>query len=126
MRIDRISLALGAVNLALLATLLVQGRPAAAADEVLRGRSLEIVDADGRVRASIGLVRAGLAEPEVVLLRLIDGSGQPSVKISTSGASSGMSLVGGDDESYVLIEAAGPRPQLKLSGPQGRARTLTP
>ncbi|MCA1696315.1 MAG: hypothetical protein LC749_17235, partial [Actinobacteria bacterium] len=49
MKIQRVLIALTVVNLALLVFVLVQIKSA----PVLRGRSLEIVDDQGRVRASI-------------------------------------------------------------------------
>jgi hypothetical protein len=91
---------------------------------VLRGSALEIVDATGNVRASIGILPGGTdagGQPfaETVLLRLIDGAGQPSVKISTTGAASGLSFVGGDDASYVILEADGPETTLRMVEPGG-------
>ena len=41
-------------------------------------------------------------------LRLCQPNGQPSVKIDTSMTGAGLSFVGGDDESYVILEADGP------------------
>lgn len=98
---------------------------------VLRGSGIEIVDDQGRLRASLNIQPAGKtaegeALPETVLLRLIDGNGQPSVKVSASGTASGLSFEGGDDESYIVLEADGPNSSLKLVGPDGRQQLLAP
>ena len=50
-----------------------------------RRRGLQIVDSQGRVRASIQLLAAEAAKRlEMVLLRLITENGRPSVKIAAS------------------------------------------
>jgi hypothetical protein len=92
----------------------------------LRGSGLEIVDAEGRVRASISILPASGPSAETVLLRLIDSNGQPSVKIGTSLTSAGLSLVGGDDESYIVLKAEGSAPVLKLARRDGPERTVEP
>ena len=83
------ALALTAVNLAVLLFTLAELRPAAAQGKapVLRGSGLEIVDEQGRVRASITVMPAGTSAAgdryaETVLLRLITERGRPSVKIA--------------------------------------------
>ncbi len=55
MKIQRFAIALTLINLALLILLLAQKLSAGAQNvaPVLRGRALEIVDSEGRVRASI-------------------------------------------------------------------------
>jgi hypothetical protein len=100
---------------------------------VLRGRSLEIVDQDGRVRASISVLPAGTsakgdASRETVLLRLITEKGRPSVKIGTSEESAGMSLAGpsGTSNTYLILEARGTSSSLKLRNEDGRERVVTP
>ena len=121
----RFHIALTAINLVLLLILGGSLWPVSAdtAPPVLRGSALEIVDATGKVRASIGILPAGTDAsgpyPETVLLRLIDPAGQPSVKISTTGDASGLSFVGGDDASYVILEADGPETALRLVEPGG-------
>ena len=121
-------------NFALLVLLLVKPASTDAAtdsDAVLRGRGLEIVDASGRVRASITLLPPtlqanGEKSSETVLLRLINSAGQPSVKIATSETGSGLSLVGGDDLSYVVVTAEGPATLLKMVEPNGRQQIISP
>jgi hypothetical protein len=87
----RLLVALTAVNLAGLLFTLGVMRPAAAdsVPEVLRARSLQIVDDKGRVRASIAVLpastsAAGERHAETVILRLITELGRPSVKIGSS------------------------------------------
>jgi hypothetical protein len=87
MKTQRILFVLTALNLALLLLTIAQEfRPAFAQSDLpaLRGRSLEIVDAQGRVRASIQVLspaksQKGEEEAETVLLRL-----SPSVGVHRS------------------------------------------
>jgi hypothetical protein len=65
-------------------------------------------------------------QAETVLFRLITQDGQPSVKIAASAASAGLSFVGGDDESYVILDADGPKTRLKMVEPQGREKLIAP
>jgi hypothetical protein len=121
-------------NFCLLAVLLAKAAPTGAApatDAVLRGRALEIVDGAGRVRASITLLppaqqATGGISSETVLLRLINSTGQPSVKIAASETTAGLSFVGGDDLSYVVLSAEGPATTLKMVEPHGRQQILSP
>jgi hypothetical protein len=136
MKVQRFGIALTVVNVLLLAVVLSQSsRPAIASDTpaVLRGRSLEIVDAQGRVRASIGVFPAtteanGTASPDTVLLRLITERGRPAIKISTSEEGSGMAVVGptGTHQTYVSVGAKGTETTLKLKNEDGRERVLVP
>jgi hypothetical protein len=106
---------------------------------VLRGSGLEIVDAQGKVRASIQIVPAGPARmadgsvakdgkiyPETVLFRLIRPDGRPSVKISTSEQGSGLTLGGGIDPTYIVLDADGGAPSLSLTNKDGRQQFIKP
>ena len=137
MNMQRLGIALTVANLFLLAILLMQtSRPAVASEvpAMLRGRGLEIVDAQGRVRASISVFPEersanGSTVPETVLLRLITERGRPAVKISTSEkGGSGMALVGptGTSQTYVSIGAKDTSTTLKLKNEDGKERTLVP
>ena len=96
MKIQRLSVILTVINLALLAFLLAQTRLQIGAQgvrvstnfdgSVLRGRALEIIDDQGRTRAAINLHAAvqAASSPDTVILRLVDPNGRPSVKLSTS------------------------------------------
>ena len=135
MNTQRFGIVITVVNLFLLALLISQvNRPAIASEGMLRGRGLEIVDAKGRVRASISVMPEeksanGSTVPETVLLRLITDRGRPAVKISTSeGGGSGMSLAGptGTHQTYVSIGAKDTSTNLKLKNEDGKERMLTP
>ena len=129
MRRETILGALTAVNLVMLAGMvLTQILPARAQDEpgILRGSELQIVDGQGRVRSSISVLPAKDGQAETVLFRLITQDGQPSVKIAASTASAGLSFVGGNDESYVILDAEGPKTRLKMVEPQGREKLIAP
>jgi hypothetical protein len=129
MRRDTILGALTAINLLLLAGIvLTQVLPARAQDQpgILRGSGLQIVDGQGRVRSSISILPAKDGQAETVLFRLITEDGQPSVKIAASSASAGLSFVGGDDESYVILDADGPKTRLRMVEPQGREKLIGP
>lgn len=129
MRRETILSALTAINLILLSGIvLTQILPARAQDQpgILRGSGLQIVDGQGRVRSSISVLPAKEGQAETVLFRLITQDGQPSVKIAASTASAGLSFVGGDDESYVILDADGPKTRLKMVEPQGREKLIAP
>jgi hypothetical protein len=103
------------------------------ATPVLRGRGLEIVDDQGRVRASISVLPAGTSEkgdryPETVLLRLITERGRPSVKIGASEETAGLSFSGptGTKDTWVILESKGTASALKLRNENGREQVLKP
>ena len=136
MNTPRSLVALTLINLALLLLTLVQQlRPAFAQGDVpvLRGRALEIVDAQGRVRASINVVPAskspkGEDQAETVLLRLITEQGRPSVKIGASEPTSGLSFAGptGTKDTYVVLQSKATISSLKLRNEDGREQVLSP
>jgi hypothetical protein len=135
MKTQRILIILTLVNLAVLVATLTGGRTVAAetVSPVLRGRALEIVDEQGRVRASLTVLPAGTSEhgdryPETVLLRLITERGRPSVKISASEEAAGVSLAGPSStkDTYVIAEAKGRASSLKLRNEDGREQVLKP
>jgi len=129
MKPTRLVYVLGAANVALLALVLLQSlSPARAADDdgILRGRGLQIVDAQGRVRASLAVLPARTGEAETVLLRLITERGRPSVKIAASESGAGMSLTGptGTSDTYVVIEAGERTTTIKLRDEDGAQQVL--
>jgi len=137
-----VSSVLTLVNLAILILLLNQVRPVEANNglPVLRGRALEIVDAQGKVRASIQVVPQGPARrpdgvptewgdkvfPEAVVLRLIRPDGRPSVKIATTEQGSGLDLGGGIDPTYVTLSAEDGETSLALINKDGRRQVIKP
>jgi len=137
MKTQRALLVLTLINLALLITLLVQVRHVTPGNEiapVLRGRALQIVDDQGRVRASINVYPAVSREDEsggsgdTVLLRLITERGRPSVKIAASEQQAVLALVGpsGTKETYAQLGAKGTVSSLRLKSEDGRERVLEP
>jgi len=133
--------ALTALNLLLLVSLLVERiQPAFAspgAAEVLRGKGLEIVDAQGRVRASIEIIPRDstvkmpdgtVGYPETVLLRLSSSIGRPNVKLAATEDGSGMSLGGSSDarNTYMQLMARGATTQLKLTAEGKPDRVIAP
>ncbi|MDB5943183.1 MAG: hypothetical protein JWQ13_2749 [Ramlibacter sp.] len=135
MKLQRLLFVLTAVNLALLVFLLVSniGHASAETAPVLRGRALEIVDAQGRVRASISLLPAstqpnGETYAETVLLWLITERGRPAVKIGASEQTAGLSFAGptGTKDTYVILESKGTTSSLKLRNEDGREQIVAP
>ena len=134
MTAQRIAIALSAANLLLLIALLSQFRPASAQEiaPVLRGRSLEIVDAQGRRRATLHVEPAGTAAgvtyQESVIFRLITERGRPAVKIVTSEEQSGLSFAGptGTSNTWVNLGAKGRTTSLQMKNEDGREREIVP
>jgi hypothetical protein len=130
---QRLLVALTLANLGLLLFLLTHaGKPAAAdvAPAVLRGRGLEIVDDQGRVRASIKLHPAGTANgqayPETVILRLIDPKGHPTVKLGGSEQGGGLGLIAASDAVHVILKAEDASASLTLTNKDGQTRLIKP
>ena len=132
----RLMIGLTLLNVALaLFTLVQQIRPALAdgTPSILRGRGLEIVDARGRVRASLNVLPPtatsdGTLAEETVLLRLITERGRPSVKIGASERSAGLSFAGptGTKNTYVILESTGTASSLRLRNEDGREQVVKP
>lgn len=142
MKTQRIFIALTVVNLALTMFLLAQlhrvdarstdpGSPAG----VLRGSSLEIVDDQGRVRASIKthpgdpnfkMPDGTTGYPETVMFRLIDPKGRPEVKIGASVEGGAVGLIGENDTTHALLEAKGVDTSLKLTNKAGKQQLIKP
>jgi hypothetical protein len=125
MKTTKILLALTAVNCVLLVTLLAHGFGQANAQDgaqMLRGRGLEIVDDQGRVRASISILA------DTVLLRLITERGRPSVKIGASEPVSGLSFAGptGTKDTWLILEARDKMTSLRLRNEDGSEHVVKP
>ncbi|MGH9936133.1 MAG: hypothetical protein ACREAM_07805 [Blastocatellia bacterium] len=133
MKVQRFAIALTLINLALLMFLLAQNRSAEAQNNVapvLRGRALEIVDAQGRVRAQIlvhGPEKVGeKVYPETVLFRMADPKSGPVVKLTASenGAALGLS---DDSKGGVQLYARGDKGSyLKVVSKEGREQVIKP
>ncbi|MEN3338126.1 MAG: hypothetical protein V7647_1802 [Acidobacteriota bacterium] len=134
-KLQRLTIALTAFNLILLACGLVRLRPAAAQEvaPVLRARGLEIVDDQGRVRAEIKVLPAQptlkmpdgtTGYPETVQLRLISSQNSPDVKLAT--IEDGSALVLGGEKGYTQLLSRGTDPFIKIVTKDGRERTIKP
>jgi hypothetical protein len=131
MRIQRLAISLMAINLVLLVFNLPQYRPAEAQTiaPVLRARALEIVDAQGRVRASITVEPPvtvnGKLYPETVLLRLADPKSGPVVKLTASeqGATLGLS---DDAQGGVVLSAKVSGSFVRVVSHDGREQIVKP
>ena len=137
MKSQRLGIVLTVINLVILMLTLAQTRPttADAVVPVLRGRSLEIVDDQGRVRASIKLHPADqtfkmpdgkIGYPETVMFRLIDAKGRPEVKLGASEQGGGLGIVGATDSTHLILQAEGADTSLKLTNKDGRQQLIKP
>jgi hypothetical protein len=138
---QRVAIGLTAVNLVLLLALLIPQRTANAQGipDVLRAHGLEIVDSRGRVRASISISDQDRPSPgppsnypPVVIFRLVDQAGKPTVKLETHEAGNGMTkgsglgLLGDADATQAFIGSDGATTKVRLHDGNGRERTVTP
>jgi len=137
MKTQRLVIVLTVINLVILMFNLAHSRPATAEGvaPVLRGRALEIVDDQGKVRASIKVHPADktfkmpngkTGYPETVMFRLIDPNGRPEVKLGASEHGGGLGLIGESDSTQVLLQAEGADSSLKLINKDGRQQVIKP
>ena len=143
MKTNRTIWVLTAINVVLVGfVVLREARPVQAdgVAPVLRGQKLEIVDAQGKVRASIQVIPEGLARkadgsltehgekifPEAVVLRLIRPDGRPSVKIATTEEGSGLTLGGGIDPTYLILNAQDGETSVTLTNKDGKKQVVKP
>jgi hypothetical protein len=142
MKSQRILLVVSLINFGIVVFLLfhqIGSVSASGPATVLRARALEIIDAQGKVRASIQIQPEGPARtadgsvakdgkiyPETVLFRLIRPDGRPSVTIAISEQGSGLSLGGGVDPTYIVLAAQGGDPSLALTNENGRLQLIKP
>ena len=143
MKSQRLLIALTVLNLGLLVFLLAQveirflgfrflgSAEMSSAGSVLRGRSLEITDDEGRTRASIkvyppSVLPDGTTYPETVLLRLINSQGTPNVKLAATEDGSGLVLSGESNPTHVQILVRGTTSSLKLTNKDGQQHSIAP
>jgi hypothetical protein len=119
------------LNLGILCAVVLPGRAGVAAsptrDGILRGRGLQLVDNQGKVRASITIDPAvtqpdGSIYPETVLFRLITSQGRPVVKIASSEDGAGMALSAAEGPAYVLARGGDPHVAIVNSSGKGTAK----
>ena len=134
---QRLLVVLTTVNLGLLCSQLLQPQPSVAAPAtlpgVIRGRALEIVDDQGRVRASLSVLPEdpkvtwkGKPYPETVLLRLMSPDGRPNAKLGASRLGSGLVIGGESNPTYIQVLAEGGETTLKLINGDGLERVIKP
>jgi len=134
-KMQRLTLILTVFNLILLAFSLSLLHPAVAQEvaPILRGRALEIVDGQGRVRAELKVLPAEptlkmpdgtTGYPEAVQLRLISSQGAPNVKLVTTEDGSGLVL--GGDKGYTQLLSRKEDPFIKIVTKDARERTIKP
>jgi hypothetical protein len=130
MRIQRLALVFLAINMVLLALAFTAGRSSAAQGTapVLRARTLELVDAQGRVRSRLNVESDG-----AVVFRLLDQTGTIRVKLGADVHGSGLMLADETTEPGVHILARrapiSGRPKttsITLTGAEGRQQVITP
>ena len=137
MNTQRLLAILTAVNLGLLGYQVVKPSLAHASTAdvpaVLRGHALEIVDAQGRIRASITVIPEdpkviwkGKPYPETVLLRLISAEGRPNVKLGASQMGAGLVIGGESNPTHIQVLAEGGETTLKLINKDGTERSIKP
>jgi hypothetical protein len=145
MKTQRLAIGLTVLNLVILVIVLLRAHSAPTPEAapvplpevapVLRGRALEIVDDQGRVRAMIKVFPPSptvkmpdgtTGYPETVLLRLIDSKGAPNVKIAATEDGSVISLVGESNPTHVQVLARGASPSLKLVNKEGQEHLIKP
>lgn len=129
MKMQRFAPVLLIMNLVLLALFFTQQQSSAAqaVSPVLRARTLELVDAQGRVRSRLNVEPGG-----EVVFRLFDQSGTIRVKLGAGEDGSGLVLNDETTEPGVhIIARRAPLPERKttsitLTGAGGRQRVITP
>jgi len=137
MNTQRLAIALTVINLVILISTIAQSRSATADGTVpvLRGRALEIVDEQGKVRADLKVYPAdpkvkmpdGTAGyPETVMLRIYTSKGAPNVKLATTEDGSALVLGGESNPMYAQILSRGTSPLIKLVSKEGREQVIKP
>ena len=131
MKLSRLQVALTIINLGLLVFLVAQLSRVRAEETapVLRGRALEIVDTNGRVRASIYVQPPATVDgkkyPETVLLRLTDPKNGPVVKLTAAENGSALGL-SDDAEGGVQLFARDNGSFVKVTDKNGKEQVLKP
>jgi hypothetical protein len=130
MKIQRLAIALTAINLVLLLLTVAQAGSTTAqpVTPILRGRALELVDDHGQVRSRLDVESSG-----EVVLRLLDKSGTIRVKLGAAEHGSGLVLLDEATEPaiHVIARRSGTseRPattSITLRGADGRQRVIRP
>jgi hypothetical protein len=119
----RLAVCMTILNVALLAAL-VASRGGATAPEpapVLRGSALELVDAQGQVRARMNVEESG-----EVVLRMLDDKGQIRVKLGANADGSALLLANDTAQPGVQVLAGKESTGIRLANKSGATRVVTP
>lgn len=118
-----VAVALSVLNLAILAGAAVQTPTtrASAADDVLRGSALELVDERGKTRARLNVEPSG-----EVVFRLLDQQGTIRVKLGAGTDGSGLLLANDATEPGVHLLAKSVGSSVRVANKDGRERVITP
>lgn len=130
-------LALTALNVVMFVYPLIRPHSTAAESvvPVLRGRALEIVDDNGKVRAELKIFPpdpkvkmpdGSTGYPETVLLRLISSVGAPNVKIAATEDGSGINLGGASNPTHIQLLARGAKTFVKLTDQDTKQQIVKP
>ena len=137
MQTQRLLVILTAVNLGLVCYQSLRPQQSVAtpagAPAVIRGRALEIIDEQGRVRASLSVLPEdpkvmwnGKPYPETVLLRLMSPEGRPNVKLGATKLGSGLLIGGESNPTHIQVLSEGGETTLKLINGDGVERLIKP
>lgn len=120
---QHVALTLAGLNAVLLALLLIRDHQVSAASnpDTLRARAIELVDAQGTVRAQLNVESGGEA-----VFRLRDSAGQIRVKLGADGQGSGLLLLDGSTEPGIHLLSKTTGTSLTLTSRGGARRVITP
>jgi hypothetical protein len=123
MKNQRLTIAITAINIAILIFTIAQSRSDATQNvpPALRARSLQLVDERGQVRAQFDVESNGEA-----VFRLRDAKGAIRVKLGASEDGSGLLLLNEATEPGVHILSKGAGTSVTLAGKDGQKRVITP
>ena len=123
MNVQRLVIVLTAVNLILVLIVLVHGRSTVlqTGGSVLRAEAIELVDAQGEVRAQLNVEPDGEA-----VFRLRDEQGAIRVKVGASEDGSGLLLLKESTEPGVQILTESSGTSLTLTGTDGHQHVIRP
>lgn len=102
---------------------------------MLRGRGIEIVDDQGRLRAQLKVEPASetfkmpdgtTGYSETVIFRLVTADGKPRVKLTTSDQGSGLMLLGDSDTTHTILQAEGTKTSLRLRNDEATQQVFKP
>jgi len=132
-RFNKLSIALTGANFVLLCGILLGHVPALGAktqpSPVLRGRAIEIVDATGQVRFSVGVeaatVEGGKRFPDRVLMRISSPGAGPGVKLVSSAEGTALLLMH-NDRPAARMQTGTDSAFIRLIAADGKERTIAP